>query len=703
MALYEEFEPRPNRLIDAQSAYLRSAAYQPIGWFEFGPEAFEEAKRADKPILLDIGAIWCHWCHVIDQESYDDPEISILINENFIPVKVDRDERPDIDARYQTAVQVLTGTGGWPLTVFLTPEGTPFFGGTYFPPEDRGDHVGFKTLLPRLAETYKNRREELLSVARALAERVEHVQEHESVGPEVSEELFNRLADGILRRFNPDQGGFERSGPKFPHPAAVELALQQWDWTGDIRWRVVVERTLLAMGLGGIYDQLGGGFHRYSTDDDWTVPHFEKMSYDNALLLENYVHASRALGVEFFHVIADGTLEYIMRELRDVERGGFYSSQDADNSPHDDGNYWTWTLDEFTAALSPEEAAVLVPYYGVRRRGDMPETGRNVLHVAESAERIANTAEAPVEEVHRLVASGKRKLLQARLRRKAPRIDTTKYANWNALLISACLEAGTLLEHPEATAFALRTARILIDDAYDEDHGMYHAFHTGEGARFPGLLEDQAYMAKALLDAFAAGGDRAFLDAARRLLDLCIKHYWDDEHGGFQDVDRRELARATTPYLRHPRKVIEDMPTPSANAVAALALDRLWVLTGEERYHEYAGRALKAFSEEAPGYGPFVAAYGLAMWYHLHPPVAATIVGDPNTEDTKRLWTAALSTYRPGRLVAVFPPDAADLKYPPIEGGAAAYVCADRTCAPPTADVNEVQKLLQTFGKPRQQ
>jgi len=702
MALYEEFEPRPNRLIDAQSSYLRSAAYQPIGWYEYGPEAFEEARRMDKPVLLDIGANWCHWCHVIDQESYEDPEIAILINENYIPVKVDRDERPDIDARYQTAVQVLTGTGGWPLTVFLTPEGTPFFGGTYFPPEDRGDRVGFKSLLPRLAETYRLRREELLSVARVLAERVEHAREREAGGPEVNEEIFDRLAEGVLLRFNPDQGGFERTGPKFPHSAAIELALQQWDSTGDIRWRVVVERTLLAMGLGGIYDQLGGGFHRYATDDDWIVPHFEKMSYDNALLLENYVHACRALGVEFFHVIADGTLEFILRELRDIERGGFYSSQDADNRSRDDGSHWTWTLDEVTAALSAEEAAVLIPYYGVKRRGDMPETGRNVLRVAESAEQIAGKLQSPVEQVHKLVASGKRKLLQARRKRGKPRIDTSKYTGWNALLISACLEAGALLEHPEATSFALRTVKVILRDAYDEDRGMYHAFHTGEGTAFPGLFEDQAYMAKALLDAFAAGGDPDHLEAARRLLDLCIEHYWDEEQGGFQDVDRRELARSVTRYLAHPRKTIEDMPTPSANAVAVIALDRLWVLTGEERYHEYAAWTLKAFSAEAPGYGPFVAAYGLAMWHHLHPPPAAIIVGPPDAEETRRLRSAALETYRPGRLVAVFPPDAPDLKYPPVAEGAAAYVCADRACAPPTADVEELKKLLQTFGKPKE-
>jgi len=702
MALYEEFEPRPNRLIDAQSAYLRSAAYQPIGWYEYGSEAFAEAQRADKPILLDIGAIWCHWCHVIDRESYDDPEIATLINEQFIPVKVDRDERPDIDARYQTAVQVLTGTAGWPLTVFLTPDGTPFFGGTYFPPEDRGDRVGFKSLLPRLAETYKHRREELLAVSRVLAERVEHVEERDADGPAVSQETFDRLADGVLRRFNPDQGGFERTGPKFPHPAAIELALLQWDWTGDVRWRVVVERTLLAMGLGGIYDQLGGGFHRYATDDDWIVPHFEKMSYDNALLLENYTHACRALGVEFFRVIADGTLEFILRELRDSERGGFYSSQDADNTSRDDGSYWTWTLEEFIAVLNTEEAAVLAPYYGVKRRGDMPETGRNVLYVHESAEEIARRIEAPVEEVHRLVASGKRKLLQARRRRKKPRIDTSKYTGWNALLASACLEAGALLEHPEATAFALRTVKVMLRDAYDEDQGMYHAFHTGAGALLPGLFEDQIYMARALLDAFAVGGDRAHLDAARRLLDLCLEFYWEEEHGGFQDIDRRELERATTPYLGFPRKVVEDMPTPSANAVAVLTLDRLWVLTGDDRYHEYAGRALKAFSQEAPGYGPFAAAYGLAVWYHLHPPVTAVIVGAPDAEETRRLWSAALNTYRPGRLVALFPPGAPELHYPPVEGHAAAYVCAGQTCAPPATEPEELQHLLQTFGKPKE-
>ncbi len=696
--MYEEFAPRPNRLLDAHSAYLRSAAYQPIGWFEYGPEAFAEAQRQDKPILLDIGAAWCHWCHVIDRESYEDPEIATLVNELFIPVKVDRDERPDIDARYQTAVQVLTGTGGWPLTVFLTPDGTPFFGGTYFPPTDRGERVGLQRLLPRLSAAYRNHREELQAAARALAERAEHAEPHEAPGPAVDDTIAARITEGLLHRFNPAQGGFEKSGPKFPHPAAIELALRQWDATGDVRWRVMAERTLLAMGLGGIYDQLGGGFHRYAVDAEWRVPHFEKMAYDNALLLENYAWAYRALGVEFFRVIAEGTLEFLLREMSDVERGGFYAAQDADVGLDDDGSYWTWSLEECIGALTAEEAAVLLPYYGVQRRGEMPETGRNVLRIAERAEQIAARLELPEDEVLRRIAAGKRKLLHARRRREAPRLDTTKYANLHGLLVSALLQAGTLLDRGEATTFALRSVELLLRDAYDEDRGVYHLFQTREGALLPGLLEDQVYVARALLDAFSVSGDPHHLAVARRLLDLCLAYYWDEAHGGFQDVDRRTREAAPAPFLRQTRKIIEDMPTPSPNAVAARLLNRLWLLTGEERYHDYAGRTLRAFSADAPGYGPFAAAYGLAIVEHLTPPVTAIIVGDSTDVDVRRLWDAALATYRPGRLVACFGPDAADVRPLPALGRAAALICGGQSCSAPIYAPEEVQRQMLLAG-----
>jgi len=701
MALYEEFEPQPNRLIDAQSAYLRSAAYQPIGWYEYGPEAFEEASRENKPVFLDIGALWCHWCHVIDRESYEDPEIATLINENFIPVKVDRDERPDIDARYQLAAQFLTGQGGWPLTLFLTPEGKPFYGGTYFPPEDRDGMVGLKTMLPRVCEAFHRHRHELEEAARVITNRVQIEETAAVAQAALSDETFEHVALGIRTRFNVEQGGFEHGAPKFPHPGAVELALLQWDVSGDDTWRVIAERTLFMMGEGGIYDQLGGGFHRYSTDATWTVPHFEKMGYDNALLLRNYVHAYRATGNDVFRHIAEGILTHLMRDLADTKRGGFYGAQDADNGPDDDGSYWTWPYDEFIKLLTPDETVVLARYFGVRREGNMGETGRNVLHIAELPRQIAAALDIPLSEVQQHIDRGKTKLLQARLRRKMPQIDQNKFTGWNALLASACLDAGMLLNRQDVTELGLHTIDIVLHDAYDPDHGFYHMFHTDSGAMLPGFFEDQAYMAEALLDAFAVSGKRDYLDTARHLLDHCIERYWDDA-GGFNDLDRECQEEEATEYLQHPRKLIEDMPMPAPNSIAALALDRLWALTHDERYHDYARRTLEAFAGHASSYGPFAAYYGLAVFFHLHPPATMIVIGRADDPQTDLLISTALETYRPGRQVARFSPEGENLLYPAAPSGEArAYICAGQTCAEPTSDPEVLRETLCTFGKPK--
>lgn len=702
MALYEEFEPQPNRLLNAQSAYLRSAAYQPIGWYEYGPEAFAEAKRQNKPIFLDIGAIWCHWCHVIDRESYEDPEIATYLNEDFIPIKVDRDERPDIDARYQLAVQFLIGQGGWPLTVFLTPEGKPFYGGTYFPPENIGEQVGLKTILQRVATAFHQHQDELQEAADILSERVANA-EVSAVAPEtLSDETYAHVLRGIRARFNVEEGGFEHGAPKFPRPGAIEMALLQWHLTAKEDWRVIAERTLFVMGEGGIYDQLGGGFHRYSTDHSWRVPHFEKLGNDNAVLLQNYVHAYCAYSIESFRDTANGILAFLLRDLADLQQGGFYSSQDADNSMEDDGDYWTWSIEEFTDLLTPEEAQVMVRYYGVQPEGNMPDSYRSVLHVAGLPRYIAEGLEIPLDEVNKRIASGKRKLLQARLHRKMPQIDKSKYTGWNALLISAVLDAGALLDNADATAFALRSVATILRDAYDDDHGFYHNFHSSVGARLPGFLDDQVYMANALLDAFAASGKREYLDVARHVLDLCIAQYWDDEGGGFFDLERTQLEQGVTELLRHPRKSIEDMPMPAPNTMAAQALDRLWALTHDGRYHEFAGKTLEAFAAHAPDYGPFAAYYGLATFYHLHPPATAIIIGHPEDAETQQLWSAALQAYRPGRQLAVYSPDAPNLPYPAAENGTAiAYVCAGQTCAKPTSDSQELTATLLTFGKPK--
>ena len=348
---------------------------------------------------------------------------------------------------------------------------------------------------------------------------------------------------------------------------------------------------------------------------------------------------------------------YIARELTDRERGGFYGAQDADNGPHDDGSYWSWTYQEFRQVLSAEEATVLVRHYGVRPEGNIAGTEGNALRVTELARQIAAALEIPVDVVEQRIASGRRKLAQARLRRKKPGVDQNKYTGWNALLISAVLEAGALLALPEATEAGLQAIETILRDAYDQENGFYHNYHSASGARLPGFFEDQAYMANALLDAFAVSGNRGYLDSAQQTLELCLTQYWDQEYGGFSDLAHGRLAEGITEFFAHPRKLIEDMPMPSPNALAARALDRLWALLHEERYHDYARRTLEAFAGHAPDYGPFAAYYGLAVYYHLHPPVSVVIIGHLECEDTRRLQAAPLPAIAPGARSRSFPPD----------------------------------------------
>jgi uncharacterized protein YyaL (SSP411 family) len=407
------------------------------------------------------------------------------------------------------------------------------------------------------------------------------------------------------------------------------------------------------------------------------------------------VHAVRAFDDPLLREAAEGTLCFILNELTDHERGGFFASQDADYSLHDDGDYWTWSEAQFRLALSADEAHVLAIYYGVTPVGDM-HGGHNVLRVRRTPPEVAKDLELPLETVQERITSGKRALLRARQQRKTPKIDRSKYAGWNALLISALLEAGTLLGRDDALSTALVAADTLLRDAYDPDHGMYHRFHAEDGARLPGLLEDQAYAAKAFLDAFAAGGQPALLDAARRLLDLCLEQY-GDESGLFRDVAANRPP-AEVPYLEQRRMVFDDQPTPAPNAVLALALDRVWLLTHEARYRDAARRALEAVAGVAPQYGLYAAMFGIAAHYHLHPPASAIIVGDLDDDATQALWATARETYRPGRLVAVFAPDA-DPPYPAREAPVA-YVCAGETCSEPVTHTDALRRVLREFGRP---
>ncbi|MCH6554447.1 MAG: thioredoxin domain-containing protein [Acidobacteria bacterium] len=606
---------KANRLISEASPYLRSAAYQPVDWYPFSPQAFARAQELDRPILLDIGAVWCHWCHVMDRESYENPEIARLINEMFVAIKVDRDARPDIDARYQRAVQALTGQGGWPLTVFLTPAGKAFFGGTYFPPENRHGRPGLKELLPKVSEAYRTQKDRILAGADETARRLQAYESASAQSGSVTPALLEQLVAALPKDFDSEYGGGARA-PKFPHGAVIRLALDRHAATRDARLREVAEKTLEGMARGGLRDYIHGGFYRYSTDRFWHVPHFEKMSYVQAELLEAFARAYQATGKPLYREAAEGILRYLTDTLSDQTRGGFLATQDADVSLDDDGSYFTWTLAEIKELLSAKEAQAFAAHYGVvaSPQRHPPETpDRNVLYQAKSLEEVAAELKLPVEEVRTLVESARGKLRAARRRQKAPFVDPNKFVDWNALVLSAYRYAYEAFGDQAVKAFALRSTDFLLTKAYRPSQGMYHTVFEGT-ARTPGLLRDQAYMALALLDMYKISGRQRYLDAARDLMDYALKHFWDPKQGGFFDVAHGENF---VEILSQPRKEVQDAPLPGANAVAALALDRLYTLTGQERYREKAGQTLAAFAGSAPRLGTFAATYARAVAYHL--------------------------------------------------------------------------------------
>jgi uncharacterized protein len=691
-----------NRLSNASSAYLRSAAQQPVHWQAWADDAFERARREDKPILLDVGAVWCHWCHVIDHESYDDPDVAKIINEHFVAIKVDRDERPDIDARYQHAVSAISGQGGWPLTAFLTPEGKVFFGGTYFPPVDSYGRPGFKRVLLNAASYYRENRDEVAATADQLHRQLRALAGAGAPG-EFGPDLPATGLAGILRAFDDAHGGFG-GAPKFPHPSTIEFLLRRHFRTRDEGLLAAVTRTLEKIGRGGIHDQVGGGFHRYATDARWIVPHFEKMLYDNAGLLANFCHAYQATGQAYFREVAIDTAQFMRTVLYDDARGGFYGSQDADVQPGDDGSYFTWTEAEARAALAPDEAAVLAEHYHLHGRGEMHgEPGRHVLFVDRDPDVIAAILHMDVADVRRLVASGREQLLASRAARPAPYVDTALYANWNGMAICAFLDAYEAFGDDQYRDAALRALDRFLHTGYDPQRGFVHVLPALDPTG-PRLLDDQVQMAQALLDAYETTSDERYLRIARDTMDLALRDYWDTD--GFLDVPKG----STGPALETPYKPLQDAPTPAPNAVAALVLTRLSRLLEAPAYRSVAERLLRAHAPALAPHGLFASTVLVALDDLLHEPAHVTIVGSGTDSRTAALRGAALRTYRPDKIVSLHSPadgspDDRAAVLPAVvramvRGSAAptAYVCAGAACAQPTGDPEALAQTIMTFG-----
>jgi len=693
-----------NRLGKETSTYLRSAARQPVDWHPWGEEAFHKARELDRPILLDIGASWCHWCHVIDRESYEDPELAKLINENFIAIKVDRDERPDVDARYQQAVGALTGAGGWPLTAFLTPEGKAFYGGTYFPPRDAFGRPSFRRVLLAVAEHYRKNKGEAMRDAEALHQALAESRDTVMDEAAVNEAFLKQAIDALRGQFDPVNGGFG-GAPKFPHPGAVEFLLARYHRTREEGLKNLAVRTLTGMALGGVRDHVGGGFHRYSTDAQWIVPHFEKMLYDNAGLLANYVHVWQLTKLPLFRETAEGILAWVEEVLSDRDAGGYFASQDADVGLEDDGDYFTWTLEELQSAVSPDEARVLALAYDVGEKGEMHHNPRkNVLYVDKDPQTIAKELGIPVDRVQALLASGRQKLKAARDRRPAPSVDRTIYASWNGMMAAAALEAAMVLCREDVKAFALRTLERILRELWTPDRGMYHGLAEGK-RKVHGLLEDHVFVVDALLAAYTATAEERHLRRAEEIMVFTLRHFWDSERYGFLDLapDLHEGDGLTLREIR--RKPIEDSPYAGANAVAALCLQKLHALTGNDEYRLRHDEILVAFAGEASRYGPlFTGTYHLAAELWVHPPAEVVLLGPRDDPRLRDLHAAAVSAFSPGKAILVVEREEAYVPEPvdgmrrtrEAQAGPVAFVCRGRTCSPPTSDPERLRALLET-------
>ncbi|WP_035349282.1 thioredoxin domain-containing protein [Edaphobacter aggregans] len=701
-----------NALAKAASAYLRSAMHQPVEWHEWSEEAFARAKSEDKPVLLDIGAVWCHWCHVMDRESYENAETAKLINEHFIAVKVDRDERPDVDTRYQAAVAAISGQGGWPLTAFLTPEGKPYFGGTYFPPDDRHGRPGFPRVLLTMAEAFQKRREEVNDSAGSVMAAIEHNESFVGRAGNPGPELVAKLVGSALKQFDARSGGFG-SQPKFPHSGAIDLLLDASSrvWVGageqvgeDAKTAAMV--TLEKMSRGGIYDHLAGGFHRYSVDERWVVPHFEKMAYDNSELLKNYVHAFQTFVEPECARVAREIIRWMDEWLSDRERGGFYASQDADFSLDDDGDYFTWTLDEAAAVLTPEELAVASAYYDIGDIGDMHHNpAKNVLHVRGTLEGVAKSNGISPETARELLTVAKRKMYAARLKRPTPYVDKTVYVGWNGMCISAYLEAGRVLDMPEVREFALKSLDRVLKSAWDGDAGMAHVVAYGEGQspgqRVAGVLEDYGFMGNAALDAWEATGEIRYYDAAEAIARAVVRRFYDPVGGGFFDTEAAAGGEQRLGALTVRRKPLQDSPTPAGNSVAATLLLRLEALNGREDDAVKAQETLETFAGIVEHFGLYAASYGLALQRMVQRPVQVCVIGDD--AEARRLEAVALARYAVNKSVirfrreelAALPPTLAEtLPHLPWlkdeSSGSFAVVCTGKGCLPPVGTVDEL-------------
>jgi uncharacterized protein len=679
----------PNRLAAETSPYLLQHAENPVDWYPWGDEALAKAREEDKPILVSVGYSACHWCHVMEHESFENEEIAATMNDLFVNIKVDREERPDLDSLYMSAVQSMTGHGGWPLNVFLTPDGTPFYGGTYFPPEDRMGMPGFPKVLEAVASAFKERREEVEENAQQIRGLLQRAMKELPKPDDLTPGLLAEASEQLARSFDARNGGFG-GAPKFPQPAAIEFLLRQEKRGGGQREAVMVQRTLDRMASGGIYDQIGGGFHRYAVDAIWLVPHFEKMLYDNAQLASVYLAGYQAYGDDRYRRVAEETLDFVARELTDPN-GGFYATLDADTAGHE-GLFYTWTPDELDEALDEEDAAIAKRWFNVEPAGNFE--GRTVLAVprtaADVADRLGISEAALMESLARI----RQRLLEAREQREHPGRDEKVITAWNGLMLRAFADGSRILDRDDFRAVAMRNADFVLEHLQREGR-LLRSWKDGD-ARIGGFLEDYAFFIDGLLALYRATFDARWLDEAMRLAQQMVAEFADPDGVGFFDTN----ASHETPVAR-PRD-LHDGATPSGNSVAAEVLLRLGAMTGTEDYAGRASELLRTMANTMREHPLAAGRYLSAVDFYLGPVKEVALAGDRESSDLQALLNALYDKFEPNVIAGYVDQERGDLveRLPflqdrPSRGGhATAYVCEHFACLPPVHDAEALLRQL---------
>ena len=689
-----------NRLVFSRSPYLLQHARNPVDWYPWGEEAFARARAEDKPIFLSIGYSTCHWCHVMEHESFEDEEVAALMNEHFVCVKVDREERPDIDQIYMSVTQRVTGSGGWPMTVVMTPTREPFFCGTYFPKRSRFQRPGMMELVPRISEFWKTRRKDALELSRNYTQ---ILRSERSLDPleKIDASLLASAYEQLSRRFDSEYGGFSER-PKFPVPHNLTFLLQTHNRTKDGRALLMVEKTLEEMRKGGIFDHVGYGFHRYSTDREWLVPHFEKMLYDQALLTLAYAAAFQVTGKEPYERTAREILTYVERDMTDPE-GGFYSAEDAD-SEGEEGLFYVWTLEELTEVLGTKEAALYARVHEMSEEGNFLEestgqrTGSNIPHLRKDLGLWAAELDLELDELEERLEAARARLFEHREARIHPLKDDKILTDWNGLMIAAFTQASLAFDDEHYLGVARRAADFALGTLMHSGNRLYKRYRLGE-AGLPGTLEDHAFLAWGLVDLYEACFDTRYLEAAIQLTDAMVEHFEDSERGGFflNADDAEEL-------LVRPKEIY-DGAIPSGNSVAARNLLRLGRITGNTTYEEKADRTLRAFPEILRGPSAYAMLMS-ALDFAVGPSFEIVVAGEAGASDTREMLRAFQSRYLPHKVLLHRPPgDGSGLAIAelapftaaqgPIGGKATAYVCRDYACKKPTSEITEALKSLE--------